>query len=245
MVRARYTTRVEPFSEYLQTRMKQLGLGQRQLATMAGVSHTAINLMLKGVTAHPTHDTCVKLAGPLRTSPEEVLRQAGYDVSYLPSRTRPAPPGADYGRQPITAHDEAALPPGAIPVGAMVAIPIVGHVSAGVPILAAEHIVGWEQTPMERVANGQYFYLRVQGDSMMGDGIRPGGLVLVRAQADVPVDAIALVMVDGDEATIKRVRVDGDRVMLYGSNPDYLPTVHDPADVRIIGRVVEYKVKFE
>ena len=97
-------------------------------------------------------------------------------------------------------------------------IPIVGLVTAGLPILAQEN---WEGTiPWEGEPN--CFALRVRGDSMVGAGILSGDLVVVRPQSDA-VNGEIVVALLGDEATVKRFHRDDSGVWLLPENPAYQP----------------------
>jgi repressor LexA len=119
-------------------------------------------------------------------------------------------------------------------------IPIVGHVAAGTPILAAENIE--DHVDIERLLKGQatddLFLLRVKGDSMTEAGIHDGDLVLVRSQPKVNDGEIAAVII-GEEATVKRVRFRGKSLGLEPANSRYKPMTLGPDDdVRIAGKVM-------
>lgn len=129
----------------------------------------------------------------------------------------------------------------------MVQIPIVGVVRAGPNGIAYEEHIGMEPIDKADVTTGDtYFWLRVKGDSMIGDAILPGDMVLVRLQHAVDDGDIAVVVVNGEEGTIKRVyRVDNG-IMLQASNPAYPPRIFagaDAQDVHIVGRVMQIKRK--
>lgn len=109
-------------------------------------------------------------------------------------------------------------------------IPIVGLVTAGLPILAQEN---WEGTiPWEGEPN--CFALRVRGDSMVGAGILSGDLVVVRPQSDA-VNGEIVVALLGDEATVKRFHRDDSGVWLLPENPAYQPI--DGREAQILGKV--------
>jgi repressor LexA len=102
-------------------------------------------------------------------------------------------------------------------------IPIVGRIAAGLPILAAENLEGTLVADPFLVRDpAETFALRVEGDSMTGDGILPGDYILVRRQPVAERGAIVVALID-DEATVKRYAPDGDRVRLLASNPAYAP----------------------
>lgn len=129
------------------------------------------------------------------------------------------------------------------PRGPTVSIPILGVIRAGEPIYADENIIDWVEVPAEEVKNGEYFYLRVKGDSMTGSRIYPGDIVLVRRQETVDNGQIAVVLVNDEEATLKRVKFLEEAVILYPDNPKYQPQIYRIDEVRILGRVI--KVEFE
>ncbi|MBO8136763.1 MAG: helix-turn-helix domain-containing protein [Desulfotomaculum sp.] len=135
------------------------------------------------------------------------------------------------------------LPPEAIPVGKTKKIPVLGIIRTGEPIYADEHIIGYEDVPVSDINDGEYFFLVEQGDSMIGSRIYPGDKVLVRRQNYVENTDIAVVIVNGNEATLKRVKPIEEAVILYPDNPMYKPQIYKAEEVRIIGKVV--KVVFE
>ena len=120
-----------------------------------------------------------------------------------------------------------------------VQVPVVGRVAAGSPVLATENVVG--TIPVSRqVARGDgFFFLRVQGDSMVDAAILDGDLVLVRPQPFVEQGRIAVVMVD-DEATVKRFYRESGTIRLVAENANYDDIVipEGGGEVRVLGRVV-------
>jgi repressor LexA len=123
----------------------------------------------------------------------------------------------------------------------LVEVPIVGRVAAGQPILAEERIEDTVQVDSFFLGAGRKVYgLRVQGDSMIGDGILPGDYIFVRKQLNADDGDIVVAMID-DEATVKRVYFEGDRVRFQPSNPRMAPIYVREADFRstmILGVVV-------
>jgi repressor LexA len=123
----------------------------------------------------------------------------------------------------------------------LVEIPIVGRVAAGQPILAQERIEDTVQVDSFLLGTNKRVYgLRVQGDSMIGDGILPGDYVFVKKQLDADDGEIVVAMID-DEATVKRVYFEGDRVRFQPSNPRMAPIYVRQSDFRstmILGVVV-------
>ncbi len=125
--------------------------------------------------------------------------------------------------------------------GRLVEIPIVGRVAAGQPILAQERIEDTVQVDSFLLGTAKKVYgLRVQGDSMIGDGILPGDYIFVKKQLDAHDGEIVVAMID-DEATVKRVYFEGDRVRFQPSNPRMAPIYVRESDFRstmILGVVV-------
>jgi repressor LexA len=110
-----------------------------------------------------------------------------------------------------------------------VAVPIVGNVAAGVPILAEQNIEDQIMLSPELAQDGAFF-LRVRGDSMINAGILDGDLVLVRPQTEAPNGTIVVALVE-DEATVKRLDRRSDHVRLIAENPAYEPIVTDKASL--------------
>jgi repressor LexA len=127
------------------------------------------------------------------------------------------------------------------PSARLVEVPIVGRVAAGQPILAQERIEDTVQVDSFLLGTNKRVYgLRVQGDSMIGDGILPGDYVFVKKQLDADDGEIVVAMID-DEATVKRVYFEGDRVRFQPSNPRMAPIYVRKSDFRstmILGVVV-------
>jgi repressor LexA len=123
----------------------------------------------------------------------------------------------------------------------LVEIPIVGRVAAGQPILAQERIEDTVQVDSFLLGTNKKVYgLRVQGESMIGDGILPGDYVFVKKQLDANDGEIVVAMID-DEATVKRVYFEGERIRFQPSNPRMAPIYVRRSDFRstmILGVVV-------
>ena len=116
-------------------------------------------------------------------------------------------------------------------------VPLVGRIAAGSPILAAEDVENVMALPTELVGNGPVFMLEVRGDSMIDAGILDGDYVVVRRQDHAMDGEIIAALVDGEEATVKRLRRAEGKVMLISENPAYEPMIFE-RDVNVIGKVV-------
>lgn len=125
-----------------------------------------------------------------------------------------------------------------------VRIPILGRVVAGIPLEAITDIEGYEEITPKMASLGEYFALRIQGHSME-PRIEDGEIVICQCQSDVDSGDIAIVLVNGDEATCKQVRKGPEGITLIGFNSIvYAPHFYSNKEieelpVRIIGRVVE------
>ena len=139
---------------------------------------------------------------------------------------------------------EEQLPSDAISYAPTQRIPILGRISAGLPLYAEEQIEGYTYTDLNH--GGEYFALRVHGDSMDALGIKEGYLVIVRRQDYVDNGTICVVLVGDNEATMKRFYQDGDTVTLMpqSTNPKHMPQIYNlkHTPIHIIGKVV--KVEF-
>ena len=116
-------------------------------------------------------------------------------------------------------------------------VPLVGRIAAGSPILAEEDIEEIFPLPTELVGNDPVFMLRVSGDSMIDAGIFDGDLVVIKRQPDAEDGDLVAALIDGEEATVKRLRRESGRVILIPENRSYEPMVFE-SGVEIIGRVI-------
>lgn len=129
--------------------------------------------------------------------------------------------------------------PNILPMPETKKVPLLGSIACGAPILAEEHIEGYVETPTSIHAD---FTLRCKGDSMINARIFDGDLVYIRQQEEVLSGEIAAVLIDG-EATLKRVRIHPDRLILEPANPLYDPLVfrgEEMNEVRILGKAVAF-----
>ena len=120
-----------------------------------------------------------------------------------------------------------------------VEVPIVGRVSAGLPIFAEENIEGTLIVDYLLVKNpDQVFALRVKGTSMVNAGILDGDFVLVRQQPIAEQGEMVVVLIE-DEATVKRFYKDKDKIKLQPENDTMEPIIVDPKEnnIRIIGKI--------
>lgn len=117
-------------------------------------------------------------------------------------------------------------------------IPLIGTIAAGSPVLAQDNIEDLVPVPNEMVRNvDDAFLLRVKGDSMVGEHIMPRDIVVIRPQQTAYNGELVAVLI-GEEATIKRIFFENERVKLVAANPAYEPIIVPADDARVIGKVI-------
>ena len=127
-------------------------------------------------------------------------------------------------------------------------IPVLGTVAAGIPISAVEDILDYEEVPQSWENQGEFFALKIKGDSMKPD-INDGDTVIVRQQSTANNGDVVIALVNGDDATCKKFEKLGNGIMLISNNSEYSPMYFSNEEVLtkpvvIIGRVVELRRKF-
>lgn len=127
-------------------------------------------------------------------------------------------------------------------------VPVFYAVACGNPFVADEDIIDWEEIDPKLKSQGEHFGVKLRGDSMLPD-FKDGDVVIVRQQSDIDSGSIAIVRVNGDEATMKIVQKSKDGITLIATNPSvYLPKFYSNQDIEqlpvsIIGKVIEQRRK--
>lgn len=129
-----------------------------------------------------------------------------------------------------------------------VTIPVLGDVAAGIPIEAIEDIIDYEEISKDMAHTGDFFGLRIKGDSM-SPRISEGDVVIVRQQNDAESGDIVVVLIGGESATCKRLMKYKDGISLISFNPMYNPMTFsndeiESKPIKIIGKVVENRQKY-
>lgn len=202
------------FGARLRTLMEERGFSYEQLGFQLGMNPQTLNRYVLGQ-REPKSGTATAMAVALGVDP---LWLQGYDV---PRRRTPA---------------------GAGPMGREAVVPILGSIRAGLPALAMEDIEGYAAADV--CDPEQHFYLRVRGDSMINAGIRDGDLVLIRRQDCAENGQIVACLLDGEDATLKRLRIQREIAVLQPENPAYEPRIiplsdFDTGAARIVGVAVK------
>lgn len=196
---------------------KRYGISQDELAKIANVSNKAVSMWETGRN-EPRIGAIQKIADHFHILKSDLIEE----------------------------RQELKLPPDCEPVNfhELKRIPLLGQVAAGLPLYAEENIEGYTYTELN--SGAEYFALRVKGDSMDAMGIKDGYVVIVRRQSIVEDGEVAIVMIDNEEATMKRFYKVGNTVTLLpqSTNPEHKPQIYDLTRTRIevIGKVV--KVEF-
>ena len=129
-----------------------------------------------------------------------------------------------------------------------VTINVLGRVAAGIPIDCVEEIIDTEEITQDMASTGEFFGLQIHGDSME-PRMKDGDVVIVRQQNDAETDNIVIAVVNGNEATCKRLKKCAEGIALISTNPSYEPMYFSNKEiaekpVRIIGVVKELRAKF-
>lgn len=208
-------------SDMLTYLRKRKGLSQQELANTLKISRSAIGMYETG-----------------KREPDLETLEVFADFYNVDMNTLT-------GKSPVN-EQASKLPSNAAPVdfSHLKRIPILGRIAAGAPIYAEENIEGYTFTDLN--GGAEYFALRVRGDSMNAARIYDGDIVIIRRQDIVENGEIAAVLIDDQDATLKRFSRTGDIVTLMpqSTNPVHQPFVFDlkQTNVKILGLVV--KVEF-
>lgn len=163
-------------------------------------------------------------------------RARALEVLKLPDSATPAAP----------ARGRAAFKPSVVSqarsaedaVGGGPDIPILGKIAAGVPRQAIESEIGRIAAPADLLASGDHFALEVKGDSMINAGILEGDIVILKRTNAADNGDIVVALVDGEEATLKRIRKRGHSIALEAANPAFETRIFGPDRVEVQGRLV-------
>ena len=205
------------------TRLKQLrnerGISQRQLAEFLKVAPSTISMYENGQ-REPNFEVLESLADFFNV-----------DLNYLLGKTNKT--------TKIILDSESSKG---------IKIPDLGTVPAGIPITAVEDILDYEEIPKSWENQGEFFGLKIKGDSMYPT-LENGDVVIVRKQSTADNGDTVVVMVNGDDATCKRYERSDTGIMLIPNNNVYAPAFYTNEEIEtlpltIIGKVVELRRKF-
>ena len=130
-------------------------------------------------------------------------------------------------------------PAQAMPIdGGAVELPVMGRIAAGVPIAAISEVSHNVHVPQSMVGQGEHYALEVKGDSMIEAGINDGDVVVIRETNVADNGDIVVALVEGQEATLKRFRKNGNAIALEAANPAYETRVFRDDQVKVQGQLV-------
>lgn len=127
-------------------------------------------------------------------------------------------------------------------------IPVLGSVPAGIPITAVEDILDYEEIPQSWANQGEFFALKIKGDSMEPRMIS-GDVAIVKQQSDADSGDVVIALVNGNEATCKKLEKTDNGIMLISTNTKYAPMFFSNEQISelpvvILGKVVELRQKY-
>ena len=117
-------------------------------------------------------------------------------------------------------------------------VSVLGSIAAGTPIEAIQHEVDKVALPEDLQKNGEYFGLKVKGDSMIEAGINDGDTVIIKKTSTADTGQIAVVLIHEQEATLKRIRKKGNTIALEAANKNYDTKIYASNRIKIQGRLI-------
>lgn len=207
------------------TRLKQLRnekkINQRELANFLKVAPSTISMYESGQ-REPNFEVLESLADFFNVDLNYLLGKSDKTTKLMIEDISPKPQG--------------------------IKIPVLRTVAAGIPISAVEDILDYEEVPQSWESQGEFFGLRIKGDSMQPK-MDDGDVVIVRQQSDANSGDTVIALVNGDDATCKKLQKTENGIMLVSTNPNYLPMFFTNEEivtkpVVILGKVVELRSKF-
>lgn len=201
------------------------GLTQQAFADACGVSKSYISLLESGKSSRSSSSPII----PSIEVANRIASAMGMNMDEL------------FGYTDGSQRVSLLVPPSSVQV------PVLGRVAAGIPLEAVECVLDYEEIPAELARTGEFFGLQIKGDSM-SPRILEGDVVIVRKQETCDTGDIAIVLVDGADATCKRVVFHESGLSLIGLNPGFAPRFYTQQEietlpVQIIGKVVELRGK--
>lgn len=148
-------------------------------------------------------------------------------------------------RSDLIGHNEQVDEP---PKPKMIKIPVLGKVTADSTIDTIENIIDYEEITESLARTGEFFGLKIKGDSMYPE-IKNTDIVIVRKQPNVKTGEVAIVLVNGNEATCEKIKKDSQGITLVPKNPEYKEKTYTTEEIQslpvtIIGKVIELRRRF-
>jgi repressor LexA len=168
-------------------------------------------------------------------------RARALEVVKLPQQaTTAAPAGGRQAFRPQVVEGSRALAaqPPPEPANDVRELSILGRIAAGVPIDAIQHERDRLPVPESMLGAGEHYVLEVEGDSMIEAGILNGDYVVIRRTDQASSGEIVVALVEGETATLKRLRRKGASIALEAANPKYQTQIYGPDQVEVQGKLV-------
>ena len=207
--------------EFIERRRKELGITLDEIGKVTGVGKSTVKKWETGLISNMGRDKISNLSKILKVSPAVFINDS-----------------IDY--------DEAvSIKPSGFKG---VKIPVLGYVRAGIPISAVEEILDYEEISEEMSRQGEFFALQIKGDSME-PRMREGDVIIVRQQSTAENGDVVVILINGDDAAVKKFYRSSQGIKLISTNPAYEPFFFTPKEVndlpvQVIGKVVELRAKF-
>lgn len=192
--------------KYIRQRREDLEITQQMLADRVGVSKSAVSRWETGDIANMGISNLKAVSKVLNINPLDIINDNIVDEAHKPT--------------PNNINTKA--------------VPLIGSIAAGAPILADQNIEGYFNIDKKISAD---FCLRVKGHSMINVNILDGDIVFIRKQSDIDNGQIGAVLID-NEATLKRFYKTNGTVILQAENPNFKPIVLHGGDVKVLGLMV-------
>lgn len=138
----------------------------------------------------------------------------------------------------LTAPSRTTTPPPAANDDRSVSVPVMGRIAAGTPIEALQEEINQISVPMEMMRSGEHYALEVHGDSMIDAGIFDGDTAIIQSGNTAENGEIIVALVEGHEATLKRLRRKGEMIALEAANASYETRIFRSDQIRVQGRLV-------
>ena len=138
----------------------------------------------------------------------------------------------------LAAPSRATTPPPAANDDRSVSVPVMGRIAAGTPIEALQEEVNQISIPMEMMRSGEHYAVEAHGDSMIDAGVVGGETAILQSGSTADNGALIVALVEGHEATLKRLRRKGEMIALEAANPSYETRIFRSDQIRVQGRLV-------
>lgn len=211
---------MDTFQNRLKQILREKKISQIELSKKTGIGRNSISDYINGK-YEAKQDKVYAIAKALDISESWLM---GYDVEKTRKKSISFP----------TQEEVVSFP--------AIKIPVISKISAGSPLYAEENIIEYAYVPeyLKKNRSGNLFYLKVTGDSMDKE-FKENDLVLVEKDSPVENGQIGVILINGYNATVKRIKFDRDKIILIpeSNNSEHLPQVYTHDDkVKIVGRVI-------